>query len=243
MEEIILYGLAFFVIAFLYATVGHGGASGYLALMALFNFNVVVIKPTALILNLLVSCIAFVSFYKAKHFKSTLLWPLVITSIPFAYIGSIVPVSAGVYKKILAIVLLIAVIRMLFLNKVNSSNHAPKWYWLSLAGAIIGIISGMVGMGGGILLSPLLLLMGWSNQQQTAALSAIFIFLNSAAGMLGQLKQGFSLDQSTYTLIVFVLVGGWLGAYFGSKKLQSNQLKFILATVLIVAATKLLFVK
>ncbi len=243
MEEIILYGLAFFVIAFLYATVGHGGASGYLALMALFNFNVVVIKPTALILNLLVSCIAFVSFYKAKHFKSTLLWPLVITSIPFAYIGSIVPVSEGVYKKILAIVLLIAVIRMLFLNKVNSSNHAPKWYWLSLAGAIIGIISGMVGMGGGILLSPLLLLMGWSNQQQTAALSAIFIFLNSAAGMLGQLKQGFSLDQSTYTIIVFVLVGGWLGAYFGSKKLQSNQLKFILATVLIVAATKLLFVK
>lgn len=243
MEEIFLYGLAFFVIAFLYATVGHGGASGYLALMALFNFNAVVIKPTALILNLLVSCIAFVSFYKAKHFKSTMLWPLVLTSIPLAYIGSIVPVSEGVYKKILAIVLLIAVVRMLFLNKVNSATHAPKWYWLSLAGAIIGLISGMVGMGGGILLSPLLLLMGWSNQQQTAALSAIFIFLNSAAGMLGQLKQGFSLDQSTYTIIVFVLVGGWFGAYFGSKKFQSNQLKFILATVLIVAATKLLFVK
>lgn len=243
MEEIFLYGLAFFVIAFLYATVGHGGASGYLALMALFNFNAVVIKPTALILNLLVSCIAFVSFYKAKHFKSTMLWPLVLTSIPLAYIGSIIPVSEGVYKKILAIVLLIAVVRMLFLNKVNSATLAPKWYWLSLAGAIIGLISGMVGMGGGILLSPLLLLMGWSSQQQTAALSAIFIFLNSAAGMLGQLKHGFSLDQSTYSIIVFVLVGGWFGAYFGAKKFQSNQLKFILATVLIVAATKLLFVK
>jgi len=243
MEEIILYGLAFFVIAFLYAAVGHGGASGYLALMAIFNFNVGVIKPTALILNLLVSCIAFISFYKAKHFKSSMLWPLVITSIPFAYIGSVMPISEGLYKKILAVVLLIAVARMLFINKTNSVQHPPKWYWLSLAGASIGIVSGMIGMGGGILLSPLLLLMGWSNQQQTAALSAIFIFLNSAAGMIGQLKKGFELDPSTYSIIVFVIVGGWLGAYIGSKKLQSNQLKFILASVLVVAASKLLFVK
>ncbi len=243
MEEIILYGLAFFVIAFLYAAVGHGGASGYLALMAIFNFNTSVIKPTALILNLLVSCIAFISFYKAKHFKSSLLWPLIATSIPFAYIGSIMPISEGLYKKILAVVLLIAVARMLFINKTNASQHPPKWYWLSLAGALIGIISGMIGMGGGILLSPLLLLMGWSNQQQTAALSAIFIFLNSAAGMFGQLRNGFELDQSTYAIIIFVLLGGWFGAYIGSKKLHSNQLKFILASVLVVAATKLLFVK
>lgn len=243
MEEIILYGLAFFVIAFLYAIVGHGGASGYLALMAIFNFNVGVIKPTALILNLLVSFIAFVSFYKAKHFKSSMLLPLVITSIPFAYLGSIIPVSDDLYKKLLAVVLLIAVARILFLNKSNSNGPTPKWYWLSLTGAIIGLVSGMIGMGGGILLSPLLLLMGWSTQQQTAALSAIFIFLNSAAGMVGQFKKGFELDQSTYAIIVFVLLGGWIGAYLGSKKLQSNQLKFILATVLIVAATKLLFVK
>lgn len=243
MEEIIIYGLAFFVIAFLYAAVGHGGASGYLALMAIFNFNVSVIKPTALILNLLVSCIAFISFYKAKHFKSSMLLPLVITSIPFAYLGSIIPISEGLYKKVLAVVLLIAVARILLINKAKSTDQAPKWYWLSLAGALIGIISGMIGMGGGILLSPLLLLMGWANQQQTAALSAIFIFLNSAAGMVGQLKKGFALDQSTYAIIVFVILGGWLGAYIGSKKLQSNQLKFILASVLIVAATKLLFVK
>lgn len=242
MEEIFLYGLAFFVIAFLYATVGHGGASGYLALMALFNFNAVVIKPTALILNLLVSCIAFVSFYKAKHFKSTMLWPLIITSIPFAYLGSIVPVSESFYKKLLALVLLIAVARILFLNKSSTTRPAPKWYWLSISGAIIGLVSGMIGMGGGILLSPLLLLMGWSTQQQTAALSAIFIFLNSAAGMVGQVQKGFNLDQTIYIIILFVLFGGWIGAYIGAKKLKANQLKFILASVLIVAATKLFFV-
>jgi uncharacterized membrane protein YfcA len=242
MEEIFIYGSAFFVIAFLYASVGHGGASGYLALMAIFNFSSSVMKPTALILNLLVSCIAFISFYKAKHFKSAMLWPLVITSIPFAFIGSIVPISEPLYKKVLAFVLLISVFRLFFSSKDNISHSAPKWYWLSLAGALIGVVSGMIGMGGGILLSPLLLLLGWANQKETAALSSIFIFLNSAAGMLGQMNNGFELSQSTYVIIVFVMLGGWLGAYLGSKKLHANQLKFILASVLIVAATKLFFV-
>ncbi len=242
MEEIFIYGSAFFVIAFLYASVGHGGASGYLALMAIFNFSSSVMKPTALILNLLVSCIAFISFYKAKHFKSAMLWPLVITSIPFAFIGSIVPISEPLYKKVLAFVLLISVFRLFFSSKENISHSAPKWYWLSLAGALIGVVSGMIGMGGGILLSPLLLLLGWANQKETAALSSIFIFLNSAAGMLGQMNNGFELSQSTYVIIVFVMLGGWLGAYLGSKKLHANQLKFILASVLIVAATKLFFV-
>jgi uncharacterized membrane protein YfcA len=242
MEEIFIYGSAFFVIAFLYASVGHGGASGYLALMAIFNFSSSVMKPTALILNLLVSCIAFISFYKAKHFKSAMLWPLVITSIPFAFIGSIVPVSEPLYKKVLAFVLLISVFRLFFSSKDNISHSAPKWYWLSLAGALIGVVSGMIGMGGGILLSPLLLLLGWANQKETAALSSIFIFLNSAAGMFGQMNNGFELSQSTYVIIVFVMLGGWLGAYLGSKKLHTNQLKFILASVLIVAATKLFFV-
>lgn len=242
MEEIILYGLAFFIIAFLYSAVGHGGASGYLALMAIFNFSATEIKPTALILNLMVSCLAFISFYRAKHFRSSMLWPLIITSIPFAYLGSIVPVSESFYKKLLALVLLIAVARILFLNKSSTTRPAPKWYWLSIAGAIIGLVSGMIGMGGGILLSPLLLLMGWSTQQQTAALSAIFIFLNSAAGMVGQVQKGFNLDQAIYIIILFVLFGGWIGAYIGAKKLKANQLKFILASVLIVAATKLFFV-
>ena len=243
MEEIILYGLAFFIIAFLYSAVGHGGASGYLALMAIFNFSATEIKPTALILNLMVSCLAFISFYRAKHFRSSMLWPLILTSIPFAYLGSIGPVSESFYKKLLALVLLIAVARLLFLNKSSTTSPAPKWYWLSIAGALIGLVSGMIGMGGGILLSPLLLLMGWSTQQQTAALSAIFIFLNSAAGMVGQIQKGFNLDQSIYIIILFVLFGGWIGAYVGAKKMKADQLKFILASVLIVAATKLFFVK
>lgn len=235
-------GIAFLVVAFLYASVGHGGASGYLALMALLNMSPLVMKPTALILNLIVSLVSFLSFYKARHFKSAMLWPLVVTSIPAAYLGSIIPVSEPLYKKILAIVLLIAVIRMLLKPPSADKISTPKWYWLSLAGAVIGLLSGMIGMGGGILLSPLLLMMGWANMQQTAAISAIFIFLNSASGMLGQLKKGFDLAPSMFIIIAFVLVGGWLGAYMGSSRFKTTELKFILALVLVLAVSKLLFV-
>lgn len=242
MEQMWIEGFAFLIIAFLYASVGHGGASGYLALMALLNISPAVMKPTALILNLIVSLVSFLSFYKARHFKSTMLWPLVATSIPAAYLGSIIPVSEPMYKKILAIVLLIAVIRMLIKPPAVENISSPKWYWLSLAGGVIGLLSGMIGMGGGILLSPLLLMMGWTTIQQTAAISAIFIFLNSASGMMGQLKKGFDLAPSMYIIIGFVLVGGWLGAYMGSSRFKTTQLKFILAVVLIMAVSKLLFV-
>lgn len=242
MEQMWIEGIAFLVVAFLYASVGHGGASGYLALMALLNMSPLVMKPTALILNLIVSLVSFLSFYKARHFKSSMLWPLVVTSIPAAYLGSIIPVSEPLYKKILAIVLLIAVIRMLLKPPSADKISTPKWYWLSLTGAVIGLLSGMIGMGGGILLSPLLLMMGWATMQQTAAISAIFIFLNSASGMLGQLKKGFDLAPSMFIIIAFVLVGGWLGAYMGSSRFKTTELKFILALVLVLAVSKLLFV-
>lgn len=243
MQEIILLGTCFFMVAFLYASVGHGGASGYLALMALFSFSASEMKPTALLLNLFVSIIAFISFYRAKHFSSKLLWPLVATSIPFAFIGSSLSVSEVLYKKILAIVLLLSVFRLLWSSTQKPLQPPPKWYWLSCIGAGIGLVSGMIGMGGGILLSPILLLMGWANQKQTAAITAIFIFLNSVAGMAGQLKTGFNFSPQILTIIVFVLAGGWLGAYLGAQKITSKNMKFILATVLVLAVGKLFFVK
>ena len=243
MQEILFIGTCFFIVAFLYASVGHGGASGYLAVMALFGFSATVMKPTALILNLMVSLIAFISFYRAKHFKQAMLWPLVLASIPCAFIGSVMPISEIVYKKILAVVLLISVLRLLWNSSEQTIQPAPKWYWLSLIGAVIGLLSGMIGMGGGILLSPILLLMGWCNQKQTAAISAVFIFLNSASGMLGQLKTGFVWDAQLWAIIGFVLVGGSLGAYFGAAKFKSANMKYILAVVLFLAAGKLFFVK
>ena len=242
MQEVILYGL-FFLVAFLYASVGHGGASGYLALMALLGFSSTVMKPTALLLNVMVSIIAFISFYRAKHFRATLLWPLIAASIPFAYLGSVIPVSEALYKKILGVVLLLSIIRLVMDSSEKPLSPAPRWYVLFTIGAGIGLVSGMIGMGGGILLSPILLLMGWSNQKQTAAISSIFIFLNSMAGIAGQLKTGFPLSGQILGIVIVVLAGGWLGAYTGAEKLKSKNMKYILAAVLVLAAGKLIFVK
>ena len=241
MPEILMYVL-FFLIAFLYASVGHGGASGYLALMALLGFSANLMKPTALVLNVLVSLIAFVLFYRARHFRQQLLWPLIAASIPFAYLGSVVSISELVYRKILGAVLLLSVIRLVLNHAEKPKVEDPKWYVLSLLGAIIGLVSGMIGMGGGILLSPVLLLMGWASQKQTAAICSLFIFLNSMAGIAGQLKNGFDLSSQMLMIIAFVLAGGWLGAYLGAEKFKPKNMKYILAVVLILAAGKLMII-
>jgi uncharacterized membrane protein YfcA len=243
MQEILIYGLFFFVVAFLYASVGHGGASGYLALMALLGFSPLVMKPTALLLNVLVSLISFISFYKAKHFKATLLWPLIAGSIPFAFIGAIMPISDSTYKKLLGVVLLLSIVRLIWNNANQSLKPEPKWPILFVIGAAIGLVSGMIGMGGGILLSPILLLMGWSTMKQTAATSAIFIFLNSIAAIVGQMKTGFDLSSQILSIIVFVLIGGTIGAYYGAEKIPVKGMKYVLAMVLVMAAGKLIFVK
>jgi len=243
MQEILLYGVCFFIVAFLYASVGHGGASGYLALMALVGFSPFVMKPTALLLNVLVSLIAFISFYRAKHFKSKLLWPLIAGSIPFAFIGAIMPLSDNAYKKLLGVVLLLSIIRLVWNNANQTLKPEPQWPILFIIGSSIGLVSGMIGMGGGILLSPILLLMGWSTMKQTAAISAIFIFLNSIAGIIGQFKTGFDLGPQILSIIAFVLIGGSAGAYYGAKILPSKGMKYVLALVLIMAAGKLIFVK
>jgi len=143
----------------------------------------------------------------------------------------------------LGVVLLLSIIRLVWVSAERPLSPGPKWYILFLIGAAIGLVSGMIGMGGGILLSPILLLMGWSNQKQTAAISSIFIFLNSMAGIAGQMKTGFNLSPQIITIIVFVLAGGWLGAYIGAEKLKSKNMKYILAAVLVLAAGKLIFVK
>jgi uncharacterized protein len=242
MQEIWILAL-FFLVAFLYASVGHGGASGYLALMALLSYSAAVMKPTALLLNVMVSLIAFVSFYRARHFRPQLLWPLIAASIPFAYLGSVLPISESLYKKVLGVVLLLSIIRMVLANAEKPVSPAPKWYVLSGIGAGIGLVSGMIGMGGGILLSPVLLLMNWANQKQTAAISAIFIFLNSMAGIAGQMRKGFVLSPEILYIVGFVIAGGWLGAYIGAEKLKSTYMKYVLALVLLLAAGKLFLIR
>lgn len=241
-ESLFLFHCLLFVVAFLYASVGHGGASGYLALMALFGIAPEVMKPTALMLNLFVSLTAFLQFYRGKHFSWHIFWPFALASVPLSFAGGMIKVNGVVYKQLLGLLLLIPVARFLFFHKITVTDTRKHNIWLSLmTGAAIGFLSGLIGIGGGIMLSPVLLLLAWTDQKQTAAISALFILVNSLAGLGGQLTNGvqFSADMITFVAVAFA--GGWLGAWMGALRFRQTVLKQVLALVLLVAAVKLLF--
>lgn len=237
-----LFYLILFFVAFLYAAVGHGGASGYLALMALYGVAPEEMKPTALMLNLFVSLTSFIQYYRGGYFLKKLFIPIAAASIPMAFIGGMIAIEENIYKRILGVLLLFTVIRFFFFKNVEDKDLKPSNLTISIAtGAVVGLLSGMIGIGGGIILSPILLLLQWTNQKQTAAISAAFIFVNSVAGLGGMLTQGISFTGNMVMYIIVAFTGGLLGAYFGSKKFNQNVLKYVLATVLLLASYKLLF--
>lgn len=237
---IALFLLLLPMVAFLYAGVGHGGASGYLALMALFVFPPEMMKPTALLLNIFVAGISFLAFYKRGHFNFKLFIPFALGSIPAAFIGGYLSIDAFLYKKILAVLLLFSILRLLgFLGKEKKSLSAINPWIAVCLGLVIGLFSGLIGIGGGIILSPVILLMGWAKMKETAAVSALFIFVNSASGMTGYMINGSELYSQSFILVAIALIGGLIGAYFGSSKFNNMQLRYLLATVLLLASVKL----
>ncbi len=241
-ENIYLFLLVLPIVSFLYSSVGHGGASGYLALMALFSFAPETMKPTALLLNLFVAGISFYYFYKEGFFNKKLFLSFAITSIPLAFIGGTIEIDASLYKKILAILLVFAILKMLnvFGKETKNIKEVKLWQGL-LAGGIIGFFSGLIGIGGGIILTPLILLLHWGNMKEAAAVSALFIWVNSAAGLVGQISSGIQIELESFVLVAIALFGGILGGYYGSKKWNDKKLRYMLAFVLIIACVKLLF--
>lgn len=228
------------VVAMLYASVGHGGASGYLALMALFSFSTDMMRPTALLLNLFVSGIAFIQFHRAGHFRWRLFWPFAITSIPMAWLGAQIDLDPLIYERILAVCLLVAVARMLGLfSPRDRTVTLPPTTLALIIGAALGLVSGMIGIGGGILLSPLLLVFGWSTTKESAGISAAFIFVNSAAGMVGLSNMATVMTGDHLIWITAVLVGGLMGAYTGALRLSEIRMRQVLSVVLILASVKL----
>ena len=241
-ESFLLFYALLFIVAFLYASVGHGGASGYLALMAIFAVSPAVMKPTALLLNLFVSSTSFIQFYRGGHFKWKVFWPFAVASVPLSFVGGMMTIESAIYKKILGVLLLFPVIRFFFFRSTDLRDLRPSNISLSLfVGGSIGLLSGMIGIGGGIILSPVLLLLKWTDQKQTAAISASFIFVNSVAGLGGQLIKGFEFNSHMVAYVGIAFAGGICGAYFGALKFRQDILKIILAIVLAVAAYKLLF--
>ncbi len=231
------------VVAFLYASVGHGGASGYLALMALFSFPPETMKPTALLLNLFVAGIAFYHYYKAGHFSFKLFIPFALTSIPMSFIGGMMKIDAHIYNKILALLLLFAILKMLNVFGKESEHIKDLKLWQGLVvGGIIGLFSGLIGIGGGIILTPVILLLHWGKMKEAAAVSALFIWVNSASGLFGQFTSGVTLTSQSYVLVAIALVGGFFGSYYGSKKFNNQSLRYLLAIILIIASVKLFLI-
>ena len=236
-----LYLLAFALVALLYAMVGHGGASGYLALGALMGLPQQEMRVPALLMNMVVSGIAFVQFRRAGHFRWGLLWPFALTSVPLAWLGSQVVLDPLIYKRMLALCLLVAVARLFGFFGGQGQELRPLSLPLALLiGALLGYLSGLIGIGGGILLSPVLLLFRWADARTTAAVSAPFILVNSAAGLTGALGAGETLHADTGVWMIAALAGGLLGAWVGAQRLNERWMRRALGGVLLFASLKLM---
>lgn len=234
-----------FVAALLYSSVGHAGASGYLAAMALFNLAPDVMKPTALVLNLVVATVGTIRFARAGCFAWNIFWPFAVLSIPLAFVGGKMQLPATSYKIILGIVLLFAAWR-LAMQPSGSKAAAKKPVSLPLAlvsGAAIGLLSGLTGVGGGIFLSPLLLFLGWADVRKTAGVSVAFILVNSAAGLIGHVASVKNIPIEIRWWAPVALVGGLIGAELGSRRLAPMTMRRLLALVLVVAGGKMLLIR
>ena len=242
MQYELLFIAGIILIAFFYASVGHGGASGYLAMMALFGLAPDSIRFNALIMNMFVSGIAFISYYRAGYFKYRLVLPFLVGSIPFAYIGAQIIINPTVYKILLGIFLLIAVIRILFVKTGQGIPiHKPPIYLALGFGSVLGLISGIIGIGGGILLSPILILARYANTKEASAASAFFILLNSASGLAGLPSQSVDIQPHLVYWIAAVMCAGFIGASIGSRSFSEYKLKLVLSFVLLAASLKLFF--
>jgi hypothetical protein len=247
-EEIVVAALAagMLVAAFGYASVGHGGASAYLAAMALAGVAPAEMRPIALLLNVLVSSLAAWKFYRAGHFRWSLFWPFAVVSIPLAYVGGAITLPGQAYKILVGTVLLYAAWQLWLSGRAGAEMRElrePPLGWAMLIGAVMGLLAGLTGVGGGIFLSPLLLMLGWAGTKQTSAVAAPFILVNSIAGLAAiAISKSAPLPSYIWILAPAVIVGGWLGAEYGSRRFANPIVRRVLAVVLALAGAKMIAV-
>jgi uncharacterized membrane protein YfcA len=242
-EQLPFLVAAIFVVAFLYSSVGHAGASGYIAVMSLFGLAPAAIKPTALVLNILVACIGTWQFWRAGHFSWRLFWPFAVLAVPMAFVGGYANLPTHLFKVLVGVVLLFSAARFLVRPSDDRAEHAPSRPVAFSVGAGLGLLAGLTGTGGGIFLTPLLLFMRWARAKTAAAVSALFILVNSISGLLGNLSSTKSFPRFAIALAVAAVIGGTAGSYLGSHRFQHTVIKRLLAIVLLIAGLKLIFTR
>lgn len=240
--SILIIPLIFFA-ALLYASVGHGGASGYLAVMALLSVAPESMRPAALALNVLVSSIALYKFYRVKAFSLQLLLPIIAGSIPFAFVGGLISLPATIYKPIIGVVLIVAAWQIFVQSKhvPTTIKQSPSKFALFGMGSGLGLLSGLTGVGGGIFLSPILILMNWAETKMISGIASAFILVNSLSGLAGVLTQNYVLPNGLIYWALAAVSGGLIGAEYGSRRLANPTIRQLLALVLVIAGMKMVF--
>jgi hypothetical protein len=242
-DQLVLVCAGLLAVSFLYSCVGHAGASGYIAVMALAGLPTSFIKPTALTLNILVASLSAWQFYRAGHFRWRLFWPFALLSVPCAFLGGYLNLPARAFKILVGIILLFSAVRFFMKQKPESEPTEPKPGVSLPVGGGLGFLSGITGTGGGIFLTPLLIFMKWARTKTASATSALFILVNSISGLAGQVSGTKSVPTMIVPLAVTVVVGGATGSYLGSRKFSPEMIKKLLACVLLIAGFKLLFTR
>ena len=240
-EQLVLVCAGLLVVSFLYSSVGHAGASGYIAVMTLLGLSTTFVKPTALILNIFVACLSTWQFYSAGHFRWRLFWPFALLSIPCAFLGGYLNLPVHIFKILVGIILWFSAVRFLMKQRPESEPKEPKLSASLSVGGGLGFLSGITGTGGGVLLTPLLIFMKWARTKTASATSALFILVNSISGLAGNMSGTRSVPTMVAPLVVTVVIGGATGSYLGSRKFSPEMIKKFLACVLLIAGFKLVF--
>lgn len=242
-EMVPVLALCIFAVAMLYASVGHGGASGYLATMALFGLAPAALKPTALVLNIVVAGVGTWLFFTARQFSWRVFWPFAVTSIPASFLGGFFTLPPHLYRPALGVVLLFAAWRMFARTEQQDGEIRPPRLPVAMAvGALLGFVSGLIGVGGGIFLSPLMILLGWAKVREVSGVAALFILVNSVAGLLGHVSSLQHVPDYAPLLAVMALAGGTLGALGGSRHLPVPAILKTMAMVLVIAGGKMFLI-
>ena len=233
-----LLPLLFVLVAFIYSSVGLGGGSSYTALMAIFGISYLIIPTTSLALNLIVTSIGVINFWRNDHGRLGLIGPFILTSIPMAYLAGTLILSKTIFQLLLLITLMLVVIRIYFLNNLQFSfqlSGVKKWVFILGLGAVLGFVAGAVGIGGGIYLVPLIIMFGLGSEKEAAAAGAMFIWVNSLVGLIARSQSGTFDADFIVPLAGAVIVGGFGGSYLGAVRFDANTIQKVMGAVVIVA--------